>query len=120
MTDNTDIEFQARIRENILYSLDLWTSKEKQFDYQKSVPIADVSAELFCGWDDFYHPDNTDFINAFNGQERQILADFNRTLTVLADKTPNILPNIVEFVQTEEWKKINSAATETLNKIKSL
>ena len=120
MTDNNDIELQRRIRENILDSLDLWASKEKQLDYQKSVPIADVSAELFCSWDDFYKPYNADFIKAFNEQERQLLTDFNRELSETADTTPNLLPYIEEFILSEDWRKVNLAAIETLNKIKSL
>ncbi len=120
MTGDNDIELQTRIRENILNCLDLWTSKNKQLEYQKRVSIADVSVELFCGWDDFYHPDNIDFMKTFNEQERQALADFDRILTEIADTTPKELPNILEFVQTEEWKKLNLVATETLNKIHSL
>lgn len=120
MKYDNDIELLNRIRENILNCIDLWTSKDKQLDYQKRVPIAQVSAELFCDWEDFYHPDNTEFKKAFNEQERQLLADFNRTLFEEADTTKKELSNIEEFVNTLEWKKINLAATETLNKIKSL
>jgi hypothetical protein len=120
MKDNSDIELQNRIRENILDSLDLWTSKDKQIDYQKRVPIAQVSAELFCYWDEVYHPDDKHFLQAFNEQERLLLANFHSTIIKISDATPNILPYIDKFVQTEEWKKLNLAAIETLNKIKSL
>jgi hypothetical protein len=120
MLDNNDIEFQNRIRENILDSLDLWTSKDKQIDYQKRVPIAQVSAELFCYWEDVYHPEDKYFMQAFNDQERLLLAYFHRTFTKISDATPKVLPYIDKFVQTEEWKKLNLAAIETLNKIKSL
>jgi hypothetical protein len=120
MTEIYDIELAKRIRQNVLYILDLWSSKDKQLEYQKNVPIAQVSAELFCQWaDDFYHPESVQFKMAFDEKEREILAGFDKTFNQISDRTPNDLPDIAEFVRTNEWQVVNQAAIETLEKIKN-
>lgn len=50
-------ELSKTIRKNIFELLELWSSQEEQIEYQKNIPIAQVSTELFCEWDDFYHPE---------------------------------------------------------------
>ena len=118
MTEIDDKELAKRIRQNVLSILDLWSSKEEQLEYQRNVPIAQVSAELFCQWaDDFYHPESTQFKMAFDEKEREILADFDKTFNHISEKTPNDLPYIDDFVKTKEWEVVNRAALETLEKI---
>ena len=121
MTEIDDTELAKRTRQNIMSILDLWSSKEEQLKYQKNVPIAQVSAELFCQWaDDFYHPEPTHFKMAFDEKEREILADFDKTFNDISDKTPNELPYIDDFVKTKEWKVVNQAAINALEKIKNV
>ncbi len=50
----SDDEFMDLTRKLVFGVIDLWASKENQFEYQKNVPIAQVSAELFCQWEDYY------------------------------------------------------------------
>lgn len=120
MTQIDDIELAKRIRQNVLNVLDLWSSKEEQLEYQKNVPIAQVSAELFCQWvDDSYYPDSRQFKMAFNEKERETLAAFDKTFNFISEKTPNNLPEIADFVKTEEWEVVNRAAIKTLEKIKN-
>ncbi|WP_421810889.1 hypothetical protein [Flagellimonas sp.] len=120
MTENDHKELGKRIRQNVLDVLKLWASKDEQLEYQKNVPIADVSAELFCQWgDDFYHPETPQFRLAFNENERKVLADFDKTFNLISDKTSKNLPNIVDFVKTNEWLILNQAAVEALKKIKA-
>ena len=119
MTEIDETELTKRIRQNVLNVLELWSSKEEQLEYQKNVPIAQVSAELFCQWaDDTYHPESRQFKLAFDERERDILADFDKTFNYVSDKTPNNLPDIADFVKTTEWKIVNEAAIETIKKIK--
>ena len=118
MTEIDDIELSKRIRQNVLNILDLWSSKEVQLEYQKNVPIAQVSDELFCQWaDDFYHPDSRQFKIAFNEIERDVLAEFDKTLNFICEKTPNNLPDIVQFVKTTEWKIVNQAEIDAIKRI---
>jgi len=120
MTEIDDIELAKRIRQNVLNVLDMWSSKEGQLEYQKNVPIAQVSAELFCQWvDDSYHPDSRQFKMAFNEKEREVLTDFDKTLNFISEKTPNDLPDILEFVKTNEWQIVNQAAIDAVKKIKN-
>jgi len=121
MTEIDDTELAKRIRQNVLNVLDLWSSKEEQLEYQKNVPIAQVSAELFCQWaDDSYHPDSRQFKMAFNEKEREVLTYFDKTLNFISEKTPNNLPDIVEFVKTNEWQIVNQAAIDAVKKIKNM
>ena len=120
MTEINNIELTKRIRQNILDTLDLWSLKDKQLEYQKNVPIAQVSAELFCQWaDDFYHPESVHFKMAFNEKEKEILADFDKIFNQISDGAPNDLPDIADFVKTDEWQIVNQAAIETLKKIRN-
>lgn len=115
--NNTD--FIERIRKNILENLELWGSKDKLFEYQKNVPIAQVSAELFCQWDETYHPNDKYFLKAFNEKERIILANFDRIVNEIAKETPNDLPDIVDFVETQGWRTLNELATKTLGDLET-
>ena len=120
MTEIDDIVLAKRIRQNVLNILDLWSSKEGQLEYQKNAPIAQVSAELFCQWaDDSYHPESKQFKMAFNEREREVLADFDKSLNYISEKIPNDLPDISDFVKTTEWQIINHTAIETVKKIKN-
>ncbi|PHN07141.1 hypothetical protein [Flavilitoribacter nigricans] len=114
-----DTGLAKRIRQNVLDILDLWASKDHQLKYQESVPIAQVSAELFCQWaDDLYHPESTQFKMAFSEKERAILTDFDKKFNYISDNTLKNLPDIENFVKTSEWKFINQAAIETLKKLR--
>lgn len=121
MTEIDDSELADIIRQNVLDILLLWSSKDKQLEYQKNVPIAQVSAELFCQWaDDCYIPEAGQFELAFTKIEREILADFDKKINYISDNTPNDLPFITDFVNTHEWFVLNQLAAETLKKINEL
>jgi hypothetical protein len=113
----TDDEFTALTRKNVFGVIDLWASEEKQLNYQKEVPIAQVSAELFCQWEDFYYPDSTDFKDAFDKDELELLTEFDKALNNTSDKTPDNLPPIEEFVKTQEWNDMNKKAIEIKKKL---
>jgi len=113
-------EFVDLNRNNVFGVIDLWASKENQLDYQKNVPIAQVSAELFCQWEDFYFPDSDDFKQSFSKEELELLSEFDAALNNTVDKTPQNLPVIEEFIKTEEWKKMNEKAIEIKKKINTV
>lgn len=119
MTEINENELAIRLRNNILGVLELWTSKNKQLEYQDNVPIANVSVELFCQWDDFYYPDSVHFKLAFDDKERESLDNFNKVLNHISDKTTENLPYISDFVKTNDWLLINQAAIDTTKKLKN-
>jgi len=49
------------IRSNILLALQLTASASMQRDYAARVPIANVPAEVLCGWEDSYWPGDPGF-----------------------------------------------------------
>lgn len=113
-------EFVDLNRNNVFGVIDLWASKENQLDFQKNVPIAQVSAELFCQWEDFYFPDSDDFKQSFSKEELELLSEFDKALNNTIDKTPQNLPVIEEFIKTEEWEIMNEKAIEIKKKINTV
>ncbi len=116
----TDEEFDDLTRNNVFGVIDLWASEKSQLDYQKDVPIAQVSSELFCQWEDFYYPDSNDFKQAFDKIELETLAEFDKALNDTADKTPDNPPSIEEFIKTQEWIDMNKKAIEIKNKLNTV
>ena len=113
-------EFIDLTRNNVFGVIDLWASKESQLEYQRNVPIAQVSDELFCQWEDYYFPASDDFRQIFNPTELKLLSEFDETLNAIADITPKNLPLIDEFIETEEWKTMNKKAIEIKNKLNTV
>ncbi|MGV8091815.1 MAG: hypothetical protein AB2L24_08125 [Mangrovibacterium sp.] len=113
-------EFVNLTRNNVFGVIDLWASKESQLEYQKNVPIAQVSDELFCQWEDYYFPTSTDFRQIFNQEELELLSEFDKAINKIADKTLQNLPVIEQFVDTEEWKTLNNKAIEIKNKLNTV
>jgi hypothetical protein len=69
------------VRHAVRDHLGLLADLERQLDYERRVQIADVPAELFCGWfDDSYHPDSPLFRQAFAPGEREVLKRFTAVL----------------------------------------
>nr|WP_321487158.1 hypothetical protein [uncultured Draconibacterium sp.] len=113
-------EFIDLTRNNVFGVIDLWASKESQLEYQRNVPIAQVSDELFCQWEDYYFPASDDFIQIFNPTELKLLSKFDETLNAIADITPKNLPLIDEFIETGEWKTMNKKAIEIKKKLNTV
>ena len=98
----------------------MWASKDSQIDYQKNVPIAQVTAELFCQWEDFYIPDSKDFKQFFSKEELKLLSEFDKALNDTIDMTPENLPVIEKFIETTEWKIMNFKAIEIKRKLNTI
>jgi hypothetical protein len=118
MIEDRSEKIAEQIRKNIFEILDLWSSKESQIEFQKNVPIAHVSDELFNIWDDNYYPESEIHKIAFTEKEREILEKFNMLLNMISDNTPQNLPNLDEFVLTNEWIELNALAKEVIIEMK--
>ncbi len=112
-------ELANNIRKLVIDTLKLLSSKEEQLKYQKNVPIADVSAELFCQWDGAYVPESPVNNRAFSKEEIVSLDEFNTIFNKIADSTPDNLPSIEKFVETNEWKELSISARKTLDSFKN-
>ena len=63
-------------RKRVVEEIKLLASPSNQMKYERDVPIADVPAELICGFvDDLYHPKSELFLHAFTEQELKSLAE---------------------------------------------
>lgn len=117
MTTEEEIEFGQNIRLGLNGVLELWASADVQLEYQKKVPIANVSSELFCQWcDDYYNENNPIMIKEFSQMELEAYKEFNNVICDISDQIPEIMPPIEEFINTQEWNLVNQAAVSTLKK----
>ncbi len=118
---NPDLHNQQinNTRRNIINTLYLFSSKEEQLNYQENVPIAHVSAELFCQWDEYFLSEKNEglFREAFNEDERMILSEFNEVFERVAETTPDDLPDIHDFIKTVAWVRLSKAASIALKKL---
>ncbi len=97
----------------VIAQLKTISSSEEQLNYQKNVPIADVPAELFCGWFyDVYHPETDLFKSTFSEDEQKVLADFNDFFEKREDKIPTT--SLEEMKKNIEWNEVMEKAKETL------
>ena len=117
LEDNSidDSEFVEATRENIIGVLKLWSSKEEQLEYQENVPSISVSTELFEQWDDLYTPESEVLIEAFEPDELRLLEKFEAEIILRSDKSNTILPDIIEYIETDDWKALNSLSMGILS-----
>ena len=110
-------ELHYRLRNRIIEHLQLVSSASQQLAYQASAPIAHVTNELFNAWGDWV-PDEAEVETfgppVFSPAEISAIRQFNRQLDTIAAATPDPLPPIAQFVGTEEWQVLSSAAQEAL------
>ena len=80
------------------------------------MPIAHVTAELFCGWaDDLAIEESINelwFRTAFTPSELDAVNEFNDILNRIADSAPDV--SIEEFIHTSDWSKLSTAASNAL------
>jgi hypothetical protein len=118
MRTKEEMELGQNIRQGLNGILELWASADQQLEYQRNVPTANVSAELFCQWfDDYYNKDNPIMIKEFSQQELEAYNEFNKIISDISDQTPGTMPSIEKFINTSEWNAVNNAAITALKKI---
>ena len=97
-------------RGSLVSLLETLSSRVAQEDYEQSVPIAQVPAELICGWfDDLYHPGTPLFEAAFSPGEREVLADFNAVFAGEVDSLDGAV-HVSELWEKPGWARVSSAA----------
>jgi len=107
--DNNLIE---TIRKNIIGTLELLSSHEKQSEYP--VPV-----EWFCFWfDDYYHPKDNFCQQAFTSSELVTLSIFNQYFQSIANKIGNPPSSPNELWVVPAWQDIMNKASETLNQLR--
>lgn len=111
-------ELQQNVRRGLLQTLQLLSSRQDQLQYQKDVPIAHVTAELFWSWDEYRYEDEPYpqwFIDAFSAAEMKAIQEFNLVFDSVCLAMPEgEFPSIGEFVLTPLSAKLAEAATLAL------
>jgi len=108
-------EVVANTRSSILEHLALLADPEAQREYEQNVPIADVPAELMCGWfDDSYDPSSPAFEAAFSLRERRALAEFSDLLTSAEAQLPIPLPRFRDLQTHPAWGRVIAGAANAL------
>jgi hypothetical protein len=115
-------KLKQNFRQDVIEVLELISSKEKQLDYQKNVPIAYVSAELFNQWEDCYQIPREQkwYSEAFTEKELEVLAVFNRSLEHISACISKNPPDIAEFVEAPEWLDLSKAAIAALKRLNEI
>ena len=92
------------IRKSTIEMIELLSLPSEQFAYEKNVPIADVPAELICGFcDDLYHPKSEGFISQFSEDELKALAHLYGLLSEAAKVTVH---SVSELQKRPEWRSV--------------
>ncbi|MEY4485285.1 MAG: hypothetical protein RL693_2737 [Verrucomicrobiota bacterium] len=98
------------IRESIIEIIELLSQPSQQLEYEKNVPIANVPAELICGFcNDLYHPKSQSFISAFSENELKSMAHLYGLLSEASKITVHSVP---ELLKTSEWRSVIALAKE--------
>jgi hypothetical protein len=110
-------QLQVNFRKQTFDTLELIASKPKQLDYQNRVPIAQVSAELFCWWQECYQDvkDRDWYQGAFTQTEFTTLKNFDLVFEQVCAETEQKVPYITDFVHTKQWRKLTKAAKLALS-----
>jgi hypothetical protein len=117
-TPEDNVIIAGRIRNRIIEYLQTFSSAEGALKYQTNVPIAQVSAELFCDWEDNFHQDwiKNGFFSApvFSEQELEVLVDLDKIIDQISHQIPENPPYITEFVKTKEFTLLSEAISKVL------
>jgi hypothetical protein len=108
---------QQRIRNRIIEYLELAASAERQRDYERRAPIAQVPGEMINQWADVVHADNWDWYSqpVFSIEESEAIRAFHDVWLAVADETPEPMPHTIEaLIGTPAWNRLMAAARDTL------
>ena len=102
------------VREAVFEHIRLLARPSLQAQYEKDVPIADVPAELVCGFsDDLFHPKSQAFLDAFTEDEIRDLAVLYGLLLLASRRMgePHTL-RVSDLQKLPEWRSVMTFAKE--------
>lgn len=103
-------------KNELIDTLDMLSSIDRQNSYFKEAKIADVPGDLICGWFDtgfFFESDS--FRALFTQVEWDVLVEFNDFFDLRVKELPD---DFEEFIVSPLWLEIVDKAKETLIKLR--
>jgi hypothetical protein len=98
------------LRQSIIDEIDLLAHPSKQLQYERDVPLADVPAELVCGFcNDLYHPKSEEMLSQFTEDELRGLAHL---YGVLSESSDLQIHSVKDLLQHPKWRAVVSVAKE--------
>ena len=98
------------IRIAIIEEIELLSLPSKQLEYEKNVSIANVPAELICGFcDDLYHPKSNELLSQFTEEELKGLAHL---YGVLVEASKIEVSSVNELLKHQKWQAVVAVAKE--------
>ncbi len=107
-------------RMHVIEEIELLASPPEQMKYEREVPIANVPAELICGFaDDLYHPKSELFLNAFTEQEQKSLAELYSKICVASDAfSEHDCHSVADIQKLQEWRTVIAFAKTLLAELR--
>jgi hypothetical protein len=107
-------ELLGTIRKNIVETLVLLSSRDEQSKY----PVPD---EWVCFWfDDYYHPKDYSFQQAFKESELKVLSEFNDFFEIATQQIGDPPAKPDELWAIPVWQQVMQRANITLKKLLAL
>ncbi len=107
-------------RKRVIDEIEGLASPSIQMEYERNVPIADIPAELICGFvDDLYHPKSALFLSAFTERESKSLAELYAKICIASDAfTKHDCHSVAEIQKLPEWRSVMAFAKDLLVELK--
>jgi CHAT domain-containing protein len=107
-------EISKTIRTAVIEHIRLLARASLQTQYEKDVPLADVPAELVCGFcDDLFHPKSQAFQDAFTADEIRDLAVLYGLLHLATQGiNESHPPKVADLQKLPEWRSVMTFAKE--------
>lgn len=106
-----------RIRNRIIENLELASSFDLQARYSRSVPIADVPAEVIEGWSDVVWedpPTRDGFPDVFSDEEVEAMCAYAEAWRQATAALPAGAADLSEVQRRKEWASLGAVAVEVL------
>jgi len=118
MTDDeiTPTLLNQRMRNGVMWYLEIASSFEVQLRLQAAVPRVNVPNDIFNMWGDWIREDTPESYcePVFSRDEQAAIWRYNAILDDVLDEVPEDWPKLLELIKTEHWKYLRGAAESTL------
>ncbi len=107
---------EDKLRASVLEEIRGISSAEYQLEYERSVPIADVPAEMICGFcDELFHPTSKPFLGAFTAAETRDLAELHGRMCAASEAfVRDNARTVSEILKVPEWRRTMDFARRLL------